>query len=406
MNSVRYLSRRLFGSLALSTTLATTLGLTTALGVIGTSAAQETIKIGLIVPMTGPSASTGRQQEAAAKLFIQQNGSTVAGKKIELIVKDDTGAPDTTKRLAQELIVNDKASVLLGFGLTPLALAVAPLSTQAKVPQIVTAAATAMFTEQSPFIFRTSFTLPQASVPMAEWGLKNGIKKVVTLVTDYGPGLDAEKWFSDTITKGGGTVVENLRVPLRNPDFAPFLQRVKDASPDAVFVFVPSGFGATFMKQFSERGLDKSGIKLIATGDVTDDDLLQEIGDVALGVVNTHHYSASHNSPENKAFVEAFKKANNGMRPNFMAVGAYDGMALVYKALEKTKGNADGETLVAAMKGMSWTSVRGPVSIDPETRDITQNIYVRKVEKVNGELYNQEFATIEAVKDPFKAAKK
>jgi branched-chain amino acid transport system substrate-binding protein len=406
MNSVRYLSRRLFGSLALSTTLATTLGLTTALGVIGTSAAQETIKIGLIVPMTGPSASTGRQQEAAAKLFIQQNGSTVAGKKIELIVKDDTGAPDTTKRLAQELIVNDKASVLLGFGLTPLALAVAPLSTQAKVPQIVTAAATAMITEQSPFIFRTSFTLPQASVPMAEWGLKNGIKKVVTLVTDYGPGLDAEKWFSDTITKGGGTVVENLRVPLRNPDFAPFLQRVKDASPDAVFVFVPSGFGATFMKQFSERGLDKSGIKLIATGDVTDDDLLQEIGDVALGVVNTHHYSASHNSPENKAFVEAFKKANNGMRPNFMAVGAYDGMALVYKALEKTKGNADGETLVAAMKGMSWTSVRGPVSIDPETRDITQNIYVRKVEKVNGELYNQEFATIEAVKDPFKAAKK
>ena len=402
MVSVRQFSRRMLGTLAFSTTL----GLATTVGLIGAVAAQETIKIGLIVPMTGPSASTGRQQEAAAKLYIQQNGATVAGKKIELIVKDDTGAPDTTKRLAQELIVNDKASVLLGFGLTPLALAVAPLSTQAKVPQIVTAAATAMITEQSPFIFRTSFTLPQASVPMAEWGLKNGIKKVVTLVTDYGPGLDAEKWFSETMTKGGGTVIENLRVPLRNPDFAPFLQRVKDASPDAVFVFVPSGFGATFMKQFSERGLDKSGIKLIGTGDVTDDDLLQEIGDVSLGVVNTHHYSASHNSPENKAFVEAFKKANNGMRPNFMAVGAYDGMALVYKALEKTKGNADGETLVAAMKGMSWTSVRGPVSIDPDTRDIIQNIYVRKVEKVNGELYNQEFATIEAVKDPFKAAKK
>ena len=402
MISVRQFSRRMLGSLVLSTTL----GFATSLGLVGAVAAQETIKIGLIIPMTGPSASTGRQQEAAAKLFIQQNGTTVAGKKIELIIKDDTGAPDTTKRLAQELIVNDKASVLLGFGLTPLALAVAPLATQAKVPQIVTAAATAMITEQSPYIFRTSFTLPQASVPMAEWGLKSGIKKVVTLVSDYGPGLDAEKWFSETITKGGGTVVENLRVPLRNPDFAPFLQRVKDASPDAVFVFVPSGFGATFMKQFSERGLDKSGIKLIATGDVTDDDLLQEIGDAALGVVNTHHYSASHNSPENKSFVEAFKKANNGMRPNFMAVGAYDGMALVYKALEKTKGNADGEALVAAMKGMSWTSVRGPVSIDPDTRDIIQNIYVRKVEKVNGELYNQEFTTIEAVKDPFKAAKK
>lgn len=368
--------------------------------------AQDTVKIGMILPMTGPSSSTGRQQEAAAKLFIQQNGATVAGKKIELIVKDDTGAPDVTKRLAQELVVNDKVSVLLGFGLTPLALSVAPLATQAKVPQIVTAAATAMITEQSPFIVRTSFTLPQASVPMAEWSLKNNIKKVVTLVTDYGPGLDAEKWFSETMTKGGGTVVENLRVPLRNPDFAPFLQRVKDASPDAVFVFVPSGFGAAFMKQFVERGFDKAGIKLIATGDVTDDDLLQEIGDPALGVVNTHHYSASHNSPENKAFVEAFRKANNNMRPNFMAVGAYDGMQLVYKALEKTKGNTDGEALIAAMKGMSWTSVRGPVSIDPDTRDIVQNMYVRKVEKVGSELYNQEFATIEAVKDPFKAAKK
>ncbi len=370
------------------------------------ASAQETVKIGMILPMTGPSSSTGRQQEAAAKLFIQQNGAKVAGKTIELIIKDDTGAPDVTKRLAQELIVNDKVSVLLGFGLTPLALSVAPLATQAKVPQIVTAAATAMITEQSPFIVRTSFTLPQASVPMAEWSLKNNIKKVVTLVTDYGPGLDAEKWFSDTITKGGGTVVENLRVPLRNPDFAPFLQRVKDASPDAVFVFVPSGFGAAFMKQFVERGFDKAGIKLIATGDVTDDDLLQEIGDAALGVVNTHHYSASHNSPENKVFVEAFRKANNNMRPNFMAVGAYDGMQLIYKALEKTKGNTDGEGLIAAMKGMSWTSVRGPVSIDPDTRDIVQNIYVRKVEKVGTELYNQEFSTIEAVKDPFKAAKK
>lgn len=368
--------------------------------------AQETVKVGLILPMSGPSNSTGRQQEAAVKLFLQQKGDVVAGRKIEVIVKDDTGVADVTKRVAQELVVNNKVNVLMGFGLTPLALAVAPIATQAKTPQIVTAAATAIITEQSPYIVRTSFTLPQATVPMADWAAKNGIKKVVTLVSDYGPGLDAEKAFKEEFAKGGGTVTEELRVPLRNPDFAPFLQRVKDAAPDALFVFVPSGFGATFMKQFVDRDLGKAGVRLIATGDVTDDDLLKEMGDATLGVVTTHHYSASHPSPENKAFVEAFQKANNGMRPNFMAVGAYDGMQLLYKALEKTGGKADGEALLGAMKGMSWTSVRGPVTIDPDTRDIIQSIYVRKVEKVGGELFNMEFAEIPNVKDPVKAAKK
>ncbi|MDF2974664.1 MAG: transporter substrate-binding protein, partial [Microvirga sp.] len=284
-----------------------------------------------------------------------------------------------------------------------LALAPAPLATQAKVPQVVMAAATATITEASPFIVRTSFTLPQATVPMADWASQNGIKKVVTLVSDYGPGIDAEKAFTGAFTTKGGQV-ENLRVPLANPDFSPFLQKVADAKPDALFVFVPSGIGAQFMKQFVERGLDKSGVKLIGPGDVTDDDILNGMGDVALGAITTHHYSVAHDSPENKAFVEAFKKTNPNMRPNFMAVGGYDGMHLIYEGLKKTNGQG-GQALIDAMKGMSWTSPRGPVSIDPQTRDIIQNIYVRKVERKDGELYNVEFATIPNVKDPVKAAK-
>lgn len=367
--------------------------------------AQQTVKIGLILPMSGPFASTGRQIEGMAKLYMAQNGNTVAGKKIELIVKDDTGVADVTKRIAQELVVNEKVSVLAGFGLTPLALATAPISTQAKVPTIVMAAATSIITEQSPYIVRTGFTLPQVTAPLAEWAPKNGIKKVVTLVSDYGPGHDAEKAFKETFTKGGGQVLAELRVPMANPEFSPFLQRARDAKPDALFVFVPSGVGSAVMKQFAERELAKDGIRLIATGDVLDDDILNGMGDVALGVVSSHHYSAAHNSPENKALVEAFKKSNN-MRPNFHGVGGYDGMHLIYQALKKTSGDADGTKLLEAMKGMSWTSPRGPVSIDPETRDIVQNVFIRKVEKVNGELYNVEFATIEKVKDPVKAAKK
>jgi branched-chain amino acid transport system substrate-binding protein len=374
--------------------------LTLALG--GAASAQQVVKVGLILPMTGPFASTGRQIEAAARLYMQQNGDTVAGKKIQLVLKDDTGVADVTKRLAQELIVNEKVTVLAGFGLTPLALATAPLATQAKVPQVVMAAATSIITEQSPFIARTSFTAAQVTVPLAEWAAQNGIKRAVTLVTDYGPGIDVEKAFSETFTKAGGQV-ENLRVPLANPDFSPFLQKVADAKPDALLAFVPSGVGAQFMKQFVERGLDKSGIRFLAEGSVTDDDLLNGMGDVALGAITAHHYSAAHDSPENKAFVEAFRKANN-FRPNFMAVGGYDGMHLIYEGLKKTNGQG-GEALVTAMKGLSWTSPRGPVSIDPQTRDIVQNVYIRKVERVGGDLFNVEFATIPNVKDPVKAAK-
>ena len=363
--------------------------------------AQDKFKIGLILPMTGPFASTGKQIEAAVKLYMAQNGDMVAGKKVELIVKDDTSAPDVTKRIAQELVVNEKVSVLAGFGLTPLALATAPIATQSKTPLVVMAAATSSITEASPFIVRTSFTLPQAAVGLADWAPKNNIKKVVSLVSDYGPGIDAEKYFKDRFTFNGGQVVETLRVPMRNPDFAPFLQKVRDAKPDAVYVFVPSGAGAALMKQFAERGLDKAGIRLIGTGDVTDDDILNAMGDVPLGVTTAHHYSAAHNSPLNKKFVDAFTKANAGLRPNFMAVGGYDGMRVIYEAAKASKG-AGGQALLDAMKGQVFESPRGPMFIDAQTRDVVHNIYIRKVERVGGQLFNQEFETIKDVKDPGK----
>ena len=367
--------------------------------------AQEKIKVGVILPMTGPFASIGRQVDAGVRLYMAQTGGTVAGKTVEVIFRDDAGTPDTTKRLAQELVVNDGVQVLAGFGLTPLALASAPIATQAKVPLIVMSAATSTITEASPYVVRTSFTLPQASVIMADWAIKDNIKSVVTVVSDYAPGLDAEKSFSDQFKTSAGRV-ESLRVPLRNPDFAPFLQKAADAKPEALFVFVPAGVSAQFMKQYRERGLDKIGMKLIGTGDVTDDDVLNQMGDVTLGAITAMHYSTSHDSPENKAFVDAYQKAYPGVRPNFMAVSGYDGMHLLFEALKKTGGKADGDTLIGAMKGMSWISPRGPVSIDPETRDIIQNIYIREVKRVGDELWNVEFVTIPNVKDPVKAAKR
>jgi len=369
---------------------------------LGAYADEGTFKIGLILPMTGQQASTGRQVEAGVRLYMAQHGDTVAGKKVELIVKDDTGLPDVAKRIAQELVVNDKVDVLAGFGLTPIALAVAPIATQSKTPAITMAAATSSITEASPYMLRSSFTLPQVSVAMGDWAPKNGIKSVVTLVADYGPGNDAEKFFSERFELNGGKVIDKLRVPLRNPDFAPFLQKVRDEKPDALFVFVPSGAGAAVMKQFLERGMDKAGIKLIATGDVTDDDQLNDMGDGALGVVTTHHYSAAHPSAMNKKFVADFQAANKNMRPNFMAVGGYDGTRVIYEALKTTKGQGGGPALLAAMKGQTFESPRGPVLIDAQTRDITQDIYLRKVEKKDGQLYNIEFDVIKGVKDPGK----
>ena len=330
----------------------------------------------------------------------------MAGKKIELILRDDAAVRDNTKRLAQELIVNHQVGFVAGFGTTPTALAVAPLSVEAKIPQIVMAAATSVVTERSPYIVRSSFAQAQPVVIIADWAHKNGIKKVVTVVSDFAPGYNSETFFKDAFTKAGGQVIESIRVPLQNPDFAPFLQRAADVSPDGLFVFVPAGQAGALIRQFVQRGFDKSGVRLFGAGDITDDDLLNGVGDAVIGTVTAYFYSAAHPSEKNKAFVEAFKKANNGMRPNFFAVSGYDGMHLIYEALKKTNGSTNGDVLVTAMKGMAWESPRGPIAIDPETRDIVQNIYLRKVEKVNGELYNIEFETYEAVKDPVKAAKK
>jgi branched-chain amino acid transport system substrate-binding protein len=368
------------------------------------AAAADTgpIKIGLILPMTGQQASTGRQIEAAVKLYMAQNNPTIGGRKVEIVLKDDAANPDATRRIAQELVVQDKVVALAGFGITPCAMATAPIATQSKTPMVVMAAATSAITEASPFVVRTSFTLPQAAVSMAEWANKNKIKKVVTLVSDYAPGIDAEKYFADRIVLNGGTVAEKLRTPLRSPDFAPVLQKVRDASPEALYVFLPSGQGAAFMKQFAERGLDKSGIRLIGTGDITDDDQLNDMGDVALGVVTSHHYAAAHKSPTNQKFVEAFKKANNNLRPNFMAVGGYDGIRVIVEGLKASKGQG-GEALLTAMKGQVFESPRGQILIDGQTRDIVQDIYIRKVERVGGELQNVEFDVQKAVKDPGKS---
>ena len=368
-------------------------------------AAQDAVKIGLIVPLTGPFTSTGKQLVAGARLYMQLHGDQAAGKKIQLIIKDDAGSADLTKRIAQELVIHDKVAVLAGFGLTPGALATAPIATEAKVPEIVMMAATSIITERSPYVVRTSFSVPQTVEPLAAWAARNGIKKVVTVVSDYAPGIDVETAFKRRFEADGGKVTESIRVPLANPDFAPFLQRVSEAKPDAILGFVPAGVGPIFMRQFVERGLDKSGIKFIAEGSLTEDDIINQIGDAALGIITSHHYSAAHDSPENNAFVAEFKKANGGMRPNLMAAQAYDAMHLIYAALEKTKGSADGDALVAAMKGMSWISPRGPVTVDPETREMIQNIYIRKVERKDGELYNLEFETVPDFKDPSKVKK-
>jgi branched-chain amino acid transport system substrate-binding protein len=367
--------------------------------------AQEPLKVGVIAPFSGPFADYGRQFEGGIKAFMKLNGATVAGRKVEVIYRDTTGPnPEVARRHAQELVTRDKVDFLAGFGLTPEALAVADVATEARKPMVVMNAASSIVTTKSPYIARFSMTLQQVSAPMGAWAAKNGIKRAITLVSDYAPGIDSETGFRNAFTAAGGQVVESIRVPLRNPEFAPFIQRVKDAKPQAVFVFLPAGEqGIAFMKGFQERGLAQAGIQVIGTGDITDDHVIDAMGEAALGMITTFHYSAAHDSPENEAFLRAFAEvASDKGRPNFMAVGGYDGMAGIYEVARKLGGKIDGEKAMEAFKGMKLTSPRGVIVIDPATRDIVQTVYVRKVEKRGASYYNVEFDRIADVKDPGK----
>ncbi len=373
-----------------------------ALSVAG-AAAQEPLKIGLIQSMTGAFNTVGKAAVNGARLYVQQHGDVVAGRKIVFVIKDDGTSPEAAKRLAQELIVNDKVEVI-GAGITPTALTIAPLVTEARIPTVVMVSGASITVDRSPYMVRTSFTLGQSSAVIADWAVKNGASKVVTIVNDWAPGLESEGAFKDRVLKAGASIVESIRVPLANPDFAPFLQRVRDLKPDTLFVYFPGQQGGLFAKQFVERGMDKSGIRVIGPGDLTDDDELPGMTDAMLGIITAHHYSALHDSALNKMFVRDFEAAY-GKRPNFIAVGGYDGMHLIYEALKKTGGKT-GDALLEAMKGMAWESPRGPMSIDPETRDVVHNEYIRRVERVNGQLGNVELSTVEAVKDPVRGAKK
>jgi branched-chain amino acid transport system substrate-binding protein len=368
-------------------------------------ASAQDVKVGVIAPFSGSAAGFGKQMEGGMKAFFKLHGDTFAGRKIQVIIRDTGGPnPEVAKRLAQELIARDKVDFLAGFGFTPEALAVAPVATEAKKPMIVMNAASSVVTTRSPYIVRVSMTLPQVSAPMATWASKNGIRKVYTLVTDYAPGIDSEESFRKAFTALGGQVVDSVRVPLRNPEYAPYVQRIKDAKPEAVFIFVPAGQDSiAFMKAFEERGLAQAGIKLVATGDLTDDYVLNSLGDPVLGIVTTHHYSASHDSPENKAFVKAFNEVAKDLgRPNFMGVGGYDGMAAIAEVVKKLGKEIDGDKAMEILKGLKLNSPRGPISIDPATRDIVQTVYVRRVQKIGGELWNVEFDKFADVKDPGK----
>jgi branched-chain amino acid transport system substrate-binding protein len=386
----------------------TLLGLGALALLAGPALAQDTIKIGVILPYSGQFADTGNQLDNGIKLYMKQHGDTVAGRKIEVIRKDVGGiAPDVAKRLAQELVVRDKVDILAGFALTPNALAAGDISAEAKKFMVVMNAATSIITTKSPYMARTSVTPPLLNETFGTWAAtKGGVKKVYTMVSDYGPGHDAEGAFHRAFKEAGGEVVGSVRFPVANPDFSAFVQRAKDTNPDGIYIWIPGGAQpAAVQKALSERGIDPQKVKVMGQGELTEEQALKSVGDTALGIITVYHYDYNHDSALNREFVKAYREAYN-RAPDIYTVGGYDGMHLIYEALKKTGGKADGDSLIAAAKGMKWESPRGPISIDPETRDIIENVYIRRVEKVGGNLVNVEFDKVENVKDPVKARMK
>lgn len=378
-----------------------------ALGALGAAQAAEPLRIGLIATYSGPYADYGRQFDAGIELFLKERNGQIAGRKVEIIKKDTAGpAPDAAKRMAQELVVRNKVSFLTGLDFSPNAYAVAPIATQAKIPTIVANASSSAITTSSPYIARVSFTVQQVSDPMARWLLKKGVKNVYTVVADYASGVDAESAFKKAFTAGGGQIAGELRTPMNNPDFSAYVQRIKDAKPQAVFFFFPSGvMPPAFLKVWKERGMEAAGIQLYATGEATDDSYLDATGDVALGLITSHHYSYAHPSAKNQKFVKDFEaQFGKSMRPSYFAVSAYDALSAIEAALKKTQGDVAGDKVMAALKGLTFESPRGPIQIDAETRDIVQTVYIRKTERANGKLVNVEFDQFDAVKDPAKAA--
>jgi len=368
--------------------------------------AQGTVKVGLIMTYSGQFTDAAAQMDNGVKLYMKQHGDAVAGKKIELIRRDTGGAPDAAKRLAQELIVRDNVDILGGFVITPEALAVADLSAEAKKFMVVMNAATSIITTKSPYLARVSVTLPQNCEQLGTWAFRNGIRKAYTMVSDYAPGHDAEAAFQGAFKAAGGEIVGAVRMPVTTVDFSPFVQRVKDQNPEAIFVFIPGGSQpAALAKALVERGIDPKKIKVMGQGEITDDSALAGMGDAGIGIVTAFHYDHNHQSQANRDFVKAYN-ADFKRNPDLFSIGGYDGMHLIYEALKKTGGKTDGESLIAAAKGMAWESPRGPMSIDPQTRDVIQTVYIRRVEKANGQLRNVEIEKFENVKDPVKARMK
>jgi branched-chain amino acid transport system substrate-binding protein len=364
--------------------------------------AQQTVKVGVVMSFSGQFADTGTQIGNGIKLYMKEHGDTVAGKKIEIINKDSGGiAPDVAKRLSQEVIVRDGATILAGYDLTPNAMAAADVSAQAKTFMVNMNAATSVIITKSPYMVRTSFTVWMVNEELGKWAYKNGVRKAYTLVSDFGPGHDGEAAFTKGFKDAGGEIIGSARYPTANLDFTAFLQRAKDANPDGIYIWVPGGTQpAALGKAIAERGIDKTKVKIMGQGELTYEEALKSMGDAGLDLITAFHYDYNHQSAVNKKFVADYN-ANFHRNPDMFSVGGYDGMHVIYEALKKTNGSTDGQALVDAAKGLKWESPRGPMMIDPETRDAVENVYIRRVEKVDGKLVNVEFDTIPNAKDPW-----